>query len=50
MEEEHNPKLVYVMKQYWSNNHQTIFRAAAGQFTSTPELPDSFDAPPAEEE
>lgn len=48
-EEEHNPKLVYVMKQYWMKNYKTIFRSTANQFTSTPELPDSFENPPVEE-
>ncbi|EJL6706345.1 questin oxidase family protein [Vibrio cholerae] len=48
-EEEHNPKLVYVMNQYWINGHKTIFRAAANQFTSTPELPESFETPPIDE-
>ncbi|MGF1703644.1 questin oxidase family protein [Photobacterium makurazakiensis] len=48
-EEEHNPKLVHVMNQYWMKNKKTIFRAAANQFTSTPDLPESFESPPIEE-
>lgn len=42
--EEHNPKLVYVAQKMW---HRTgfgaVYRAAANCFTTTPELPPSFD-------
>ncbi|KDM93314.1 questin oxidase family protein [Photobacterium galatheae] len=48
-EEEHNPKLVYVMKKWWEKQNGTIFRAAAYQFTATPELPPSFEEEPIEE-
>ena len=35
--EEHNPKLVYVLRKLWSRfGHRSIFRAAAGHFTVTP--------------
>lgn len=48
-EEEHNPKLVYVLRRVW---HRTggasVHRAAAAQFTATPELPPSFEEPPTE--
>lgn len=45
-EEEHNPKLVYVMKLLWSRTERTLYRAAAHQFTTTPELPPSFEHAP----
>ncbi|MBA5234956.1 questin oxidase family protein [Pectobacterium aroidearum] len=45
-EEEHNPKLVYVMKSLWLRTKNTLYRATAHQFTSTPELPASFDDDP----
>jgi hypothetical protein len=39
-EEEHNPKLVYVMRLLWKRfGHRSIFRVAAGHFTTTPEIP-----------
>ncbi|MER5768591.1 questin oxidase family protein [Streptomyces sp. NPDC001985] len=48
-EEEHNPKLVYVLRRVWDRTGGvSLFRAAAGQFTTTPELPPSFEEPPAE--
>jgi hypothetical protein len=48
-EEEHNPKLVYVLRRWWQETGgRTIYRAGAGQFTATPELPSSFDEPPIE--
>ncbi|EQB99034.1 questin oxidase family protein [Photorhabdus temperata] len=47
-EEEHNPKLVYVMNQLWKEYGLTIYRAAANQFTSTPLLPPSFEEAPIE--
>ncbi|MEW9553341.1 questin oxidase family protein [Nonomuraea sp. NPDC050783] len=46
-EEEHNPKLVYVLRRVWERSgRRSIYRVAAGQFTATPELPPSFDEPP----
>lgn len=46
-EEEHNPKLVYVMRAMWhSTGGRSIYRVAAGQFTATPELPATFEQPP----
>lgn len=46
-EEEHNPKLVYVLRRWWQqSNGKSIFRMGAGQFTATPELPPSFEEPP----
>ncbi|HTZ43614.1 MAG TPA: questin oxidase family protein [Jatrophihabitans sp.] len=48
-EEEHNPKLVYVLSRLWHRGgRETIHRAAAGQFTRTPALPPSFEEPPNE--
>jgi hypothetical protein len=48
-EEEHNPKLVYVLRRVWRlTGGRTIYRAAAGQFTATPQLPPSFEEPPTE--
>ena len=48
-EEEHNPKLVFVLGRIWRRtNRASLFRAAAGQFTRTPELPPSFEQPPTE--
>lgn len=39
-EEEHNPKLVYVLRLQWGRfARRSIFRIAAGHFTSTPEIP-----------
>lgn len=38
--EEHNPKLVYVQRLLWNRFRQrTLFRIAAGHFTTTPEVP-----------
>lgn len=46
-DEEHNPKMVYVLRRMWNRTgRQTIYREAAGQFTTTPELPKSFEQPP----
>ncbi|MEO3868330.1 questin oxidase family protein [Nonomuraea sp. B12E4] len=46
--EEHNPKLVYVLRQVWERSgRRSIYRVAAAQFTATPELPPTFDEPPA---
>jgi HAD superfamily hydrolase (TIGR01509 family) len=46
-EEEHNPKLVYVMREMWRRTGgRSIYRVAAGQFTATPELPSTFEQPP----
>ncbi|GAA2214524.1 hypothetical protein GCM10009850_099890 [Nonomuraea monospora] len=46
-EEEHNPKLVYVLRRVWERSgRRSIYRVAAAQFTATPELPPSFDEPP----
>lgn len=48
-EEEHNPKMVYVLRRVWQRTGgRSIYRAAAAHFTATPELPASFDEPPAE--
>ena len=42
-EEEHNPKMVYVLKRCWERfSHRALFREAARHFTKTPELPPSF--------
>lgn len=39
-EEEHNPKLVYVQRLLWKRfGHRSLFRAAAGHFTTTPKVP-----------
>jgi HAD superfamily hydrolase (TIGR01509 family) len=47
-EEEHNPKLVHVMRELWHRTGgRSIYRVAAGQFTATPELPATFEQPPA---
>ncbi|HEV7976270.1 questin oxidase family protein [Amycolatopsis sp.] len=46
-DEEHNPKLVYVLRRVWERTgYRSIYRCAAGQFTATPELPKSFEEPP----
>ncbi|MEU5365695.1 questin oxidase family protein [Streptomyces sp. NPDC005925] len=48
-EEEHNPKLVYVMRDMWRRSGgMSLYRVAAGQFTATPELPATFEQPPVE--
>jgi uracil phosphoribosyltransferase len=50
-EEEHNPKLAYVLKRLWeSSGGRTIFRVAASQFTQTPDLPKTFEEAPVEED
>ncbi len=39
-EEEHNPKLVYLQRLLWKRfGRRSIFRVAAGHFTTTPEIP-----------
>ncbi|MEO3874963.1 hypothetical protein ABGB18_39770 [Nonomuraea sp. B12E4] len=46
-EEEHNPELAYVLRRVWERSgHRSINRVAASQFTTTPELPHSFEEPP----
>ncbi len=46
-DEEHNPKLVYVLRLLWQRtNKKSIYRAAAAQFTTTPILPPSFENKP----
>ncbi|MFJ2178458.1 HAD-IA family hydrolase [Streptomyces sp. NPDC087851] len=46
-EEEHNAKLVYVMRELWrGSGGRSVYRVAAGQFTTTPELPATFEQPP----
>jgi hypothetical protein len=48
-EEEHNPKMVYVLQRVWRRTGgRSIYRAAAARFTTTPELPKSFEEPPTE--
>jgi hypothetical protein len=48
-EEEHNPKMVYVLQRVWRRTGgRTVYRVAAAQFTTTPELPKSFEEPPNE--
>ncbi|MFI2073482.1 questin oxidase family protein [Streptomyces triculaminicus] len=48
-EEEHNPKLVYVMRLLWERTSgRSVYRHAAAQFTATPALPPSFEEPPTE--
>ncbi|MFE0581326.1 questin oxidase family protein [Streptomyces sp. NPDC058874] len=48
-EEEHNPKLVHVMRRMWERTGGlSVYRTAAGQFTDTPPLPPSFEEPPNE--
>lgn len=48
-EEEHNPKMVYVLRRMWKiSSYHSIFRIAASYFTTTPELPKSFEMPPTE--
>jgi hypothetical protein len=38
-EEEHNPKLVYVQRLLWKRfDHRSLFRIAAANFTTTPEV------------
>ena len=39
-DEEHNPKLVYMQRWLWTRfGRRSIFRIAAGHFTTTPEVP-----------
>ncbi|MFD3516405.1 questin oxidase family protein, partial [Streptomyces sp. NPDC058663] len=46
-EEEHNPKLVHALRQVWRRgDRRSLYRVAAAQFTATPELPPTFEAPP----
>ncbi len=46
-EEEHNPKLVFVLQRWWyRSGRHSLYRVAAGQFTATPALPPSFQQPP----
>ncbi len=46
-EEEHNPKMVYVMRRLWKRyGFRSIYRSAASYFTTTPLLPSSFDELP----
>lgn len=45
-EEEHNPKLVYVLYRLWQDNNRSLYRIAASHFTTTPELPASFELAP----
>jgi len=46
-EEEHNPKMVYVLRLMWNRSgYYSIFRLAARYFTTTPMLPKSFEIPP----
>jgi hypothetical protein len=46
-DEEHNPKMVYVLRRQWERTGQhAVYRTAAGHFTTTPELPDTFQEPP----
>ena len=46
-EEEHNPKLVYVLRRAWNRSgRRSLYRIAASHFTTTPELPRSFEQPP----
>jgi len=48
-EEEHNPKMVYVLRRMWElSGYRSIFRIAATYFTETPTLPKSFETPPTE--
>ncbi len=49
-EEEHNPKLVYVLDRLWRRAGRASYcRFAAAQFTRTPALPPTFEQPPAED-
>lgn len=48
-DEEHNPKMVYVLQRVWKKfGCRTIFRDAASNFTTTPQLPKSFELAPTE--
>ncbi|KSB91706.1 hypothetical protein AS593_06700 [Caulobacter vibrioides] len=45
-EEEHNPKLAYVLQKLWRRSGgRALYRVAAAQFTKTPLLPPSFEQP-----
>ncbi|MFI6638554.1 questin oxidase family protein [Streptomyces sp. NPDC050504] len=45
--EEHNPKLVHVLRQVWERSgRRSVYRVAAAQFTATPALPPTFEEPP----
>ncbi|AEA64220.1 conserved hypothetical protein [Burkholderia gladioli] len=45
-EEEHNPKLAYVLQRAWHRGgRRSLYRIAAAQFTMTPALPASFEQP-----
>lgn len=45
-EEEHNPKLAYVLQRLWRRSGgRALYRVAAAQFTKTPALPASFALP-----
>ena len=47
--EEHNPKMVYVLRRVWQRTgRRAVYRDAAAHFTTTPELPASFEEPPTE--
>ena len=45
--EEHNPKLVYVLRKLWARfGHRSVYRVAAGCFTETPVIaPDPVQSP-----
>jgi hypothetical protein len=48
-DEEHNPKMVYVLRRVWRRTgRRSIYRVAAAHFTTTPDLPESFEKPPTE--
>lgn len=48
-DEEHNPKMVYVLRRVWRRiGRRSIYRVAAAHFTTTPDLPKSFEEPPIE--
>ena len=46
-EEEHNPKMVYVLRREWARTGgRVLYRATATHFTTTPQLPKSFEEAP----
>ncbi|SIR88484.1 questin oxidase family protein [Williamsia sterculiae] len=45
-DEEHNPKLVFVLRSWWDDRPLSLYRHAAAQFTQTPDLPATFEEPP----
>ncbi|WP_434389948.1 questin oxidase family protein [Melittangium boletus] len=48
-EEEHNPKMVYVLRRVWKRTgRRSLYRIAASHFTTTPELPKTFEEAPHE--